>query len=108
LISNAGEKLIVPYSDMMEQYLAIREELLNRGITPGLMKESAPLTVTVFDYGNLEQFAEPILFRRNLHSEGIRSGYWLLRPQYENCYTDHSGLRLPDSGTAKGSFDFCY
>lgn len=97
LIPDEGEKLIVPYSEMMEKYRYIYDTIKKQGITPGLMKEAAPLTITVFDREHLEQFAEPVLFRKKRNSEGVRSGYWVLRSQYKDCYTEDCGFRLPDT-----------
>lgn len=108
LISDAGEKLIVPYSGMLDVYRTICRELKQNGITPGLMKEAAPLTITVFDRGNLEQFAEPVPLRRQWHTQQLRSGYWILRSQYENCYTDAGGFRLPDGDRSHSFSDFLY
>ena len=60
------------------------------------MKEAAPFTITVFDRGNLKDFAEPVYFRRNRNGEPSESGYWILRAQYEKCYTDEGGFKLPE------------
>ena len=96
LISAGGEKLIVPYSGTIGDYRVICAELKAQGITPGLMKEAAPFTITVFDRGNLKDFAEPVLFRRNRSRDAVESGYWILRTQYEECYTDEGGFKLPE------------
>ena len=96
LITSGGEKLIVPYSGMLDEYRAVCSEFKKHGITPGLMKEAAPFTITVFDRGNLKDFAEPVYFRRNRNGEPSESGYWILRAQYEKCYTDEGGFKLPE------------
>ena len=108
LITSTGEKLIVPYSGMMEKYHTICEELKKQGITPGLMRETAPITITVFDRGNLEQFAEPIFLRKRTEGKLIPSGYWILRKQYEHCYTADGGLKLPDSNQANLFVGYLY
>lgn len=106
LISSGEEKLIVPYSGMMEEYRTICDEVKKSGITPGLMKEAAPLTITVFDWGNLNQFAEPVLLRKHHNTNGVPSGYWILRAQYENCYTEAGGFKLPEEQINR--FDFMF
>ena len=106
LITSGGEKLIVPYSGILGEYRAVCSELKAHGITPGLMKEAAPFTITVFDRGNLKDFAEPVYFRRNRNGEPAESGYWILRAQYEKCYTDEGGFKLPEEHV--DSFDFLY
>lgn len=108
LIDNTGEKLIVPYSGMMPQYSSLREELMNTGMTPRLMKQAAPLTISVFNKGDLEQFAEPVMvWDRSSHTR-VRSGYWLLRKQYEICYSDRGGLNLPETHDAIQVSGFLY
>lgn len=105
LIPDGGEKLIVPYAGLRVEYDVLRAELQKNGITPGLMKQAAPLTITVFDKGDLERFAEPVLLRTRGSRECTPSGCWLLRAQYEECYTDHGGLKLPDTVCSQ---DFTY
>ena len=60
----------------------------------------------IFDRGNLEDFAEPVLFRKSSSRDSVESGYWILRAQYEKCYTDEGGFRLPEEHV--DSFDFLY
>lgn len=97
LIKSDGEKLIVPYSEMMTLYRAIGDEIRKNGITPSLMKEAAPITITLYDSGSLEQFAEPVFMRNKLGKEAIKSGYWILREQYGYSYTEKGGFTLPDT-----------
>ena len=106
LITSGGEKLIVPYSGILGEYRAVCSELKAHGITPGLMKKTAPFTITIFDRGNLEDFAEPVLFRKSSSRDSVESGYWILRAQYEKCYTDEGGFKLPEEHV--DSFDFLY
>ncbi|MDY4430609.1 CRISPR-associated helicase Cas3' [Evtepia sp.] len=95
LIPESGEKLIVPYSGMGEEYERLLEKL-HTGMTHGLMKEAAPLTVTIYHEKDLEIFAEPILTKRTRYRDAAPSGYWVLRAQYRHLYTDWGGLRLPE------------
>ena len=106
LISAEGEKLIVPYAGMLVEYRSVCTELKEHGITPGLMKAAAPFTITVFDQGNLKDFAEPVYFRKNRNQECVPSGYWILRAQYEKCYTEDGGFKLPEEQAAY--FEFIY
>lgn len=106
LIPDAGEKVIVPYSGLYTEYVQLKEELLEHGITPGLMKRAAPLTITVFDKGNLVTYAERIMVRCNGHTSDSASGYWILREQYEKCYSESGGLFLPVDGSNMQHFEF--
>ena len=108
LIPDSGEKLIVPYAGMAERYQELSEELSRNGITPGLMKEAAPLTITVFDNGELLQYAEPILTRGRSKEERHHSGYWMLRAQYRHLYTADGGLKLPEKEKVAEEFGFLY
>lgn len=81
---------------------------MNTGMTPRLMKQAAPLTISVFNKGDLEQFAEPVMvWDRSSHTR-VRSGYWLLRKQYEICYSDRGGLNLPETHDAIQVSGFLY
>lgn len=108
LISEAGEKLIVPYSDLSALYSEISEELKKRGITPRLMKRSAPLTITVFNRGDLESYAEQVMLRIKGKPEPVPSGYWLLRPQHFGLYTDAGGLKIPAKENIDSICSFLY
>ena len=72
----------------------------------GLTEEAAPLTITVFDRGDMERFAEPIMHRRNRSGEPGQSGYWILRAQCEECYTEEGGFKLPDVQKSNGEMMF--
>ena len=102
LIEGGGAQIIVPYEAMRGEYEALRSELLNNGITPVLMKQAAPLTVTVYvgSTEKLKQFAVPV-FHRPCHGEpAMPSGYWLLQKGYEDCYSERGGLQFPEETTA--------
>lgn len=103
LIPESGEKLIVPYSGMGEEYERLLEKL-HTGMTPGLMKEAAPLTVTIYHQKDLEIFAEPVLTKRTRYRDAAPSGYWVLRAQYRHLYTEWGGLRLSEECCTKDGF----
>lgn len=108
LIPDVGERIIVPYSGMRTEYAQLKDELQKRGITPGLMKQAAPLTITVFNKGDLEHYAKQVMTRVNGHAGSIGSGYWLLLKEYEECYSESGGLVLPDASNTSNGTGFFY
>lgn len=101
LIEERGVQVIVPYTEKIADYRAIQAEAKN-GVTPGLLKRAAGITVTV-PYGKqevlLEEYAERLPYRLRRHISGepdALSNVFLLFPQYEAYYTSDMGLHFPD------------
>lgn len=92
LISNTGAQVIVPFAADRNRYDRIARALRENGVTGGLLKEAAPITITCFAR-ELATYAEQIPFAKaKEHSE---SNIYLLRPQFEHLYSDHLGLYFP-------------
>lgn len=102
LIDDRGLRVIVPAEPDRGgmTYAAIRQQALSEGMTPGLMKAAASITVSIFQCRELEQYAEPVAFARRGRESGGLSGFYLLRPQYESLYTARTGLQLPAQASA--------
>ena len=98
LIDNRGVRVIVPYAESLEVYRLIRDQALKSGITPGLMKKAASITVTV-NIGQkkkLEDIAEVLYYSERGRRTDRESDFYVLRPQNQDCYTDDMGLQLPE------------
>lgn len=101
LIKNQGRKVIVPYN-MKESgtrtYELLCEQIKKEGITPALMREAAPITVTTYlSSEELNIYAEEIFSFSRSAKEKIPSGYFVLRPQYEvSLYKKDMGLQFPE------------
>ena len=98
LIDNRGVRVIVPYAESLEVYRLIRDQALKSGITPGLMKKAASITVTV-NIGQkkkLEDIAEVLYYSERGRKSNRESGFYVLRPQNQDCYTEDMGLQLPE------------
>ncbi len=96
LISNQGVRVIVPYQGMPELYHEIRMQAETHGLTPGLIRKAAPITVTVGISRKdiLEEIAQPLSFHHR--GERRKSLFYVLNRQFETCYTDDMGLQLPE------------
>lgn len=104
LIEDQGMRVIVPYEEELELYHSIREQALENGLTPKLVKKAASITVTVNinQKNKLNNIAEVIYYSERGHRSHRESNFYVLRPQNENCYTSDMGLQLPE----KIQFDF--
>ena len=99
LVDNSALQLIVPYDKTI--FDSIYASALMTGITPGMMKQAAGITVSVYDgqTEDLERHAEPLSFSERGKPSGHLSGYYILRPQYLDCYDAvKCGLRLEATG----------
>ncbi|MGN1013945.1 MAG: CRISPR-associated helicase Cas3' [Butyricicoccus sp.] len=98
LIDNRGVRVIVPYAENLEEYWFIRDQALKSGITPGLMKKAAHITVAVHigQKKKLEDIAEVLHYFERGCKSNKESEFYVLRPQNHHCYTDDMGLQLPE------------
>ncbi len=95
LIRQDGVQVIVPFSGELERFNRLRTEALANGMTAALMREAAPITVTMYDSKVLETYAERIDLINRRTGSRFPSGYYILRPQYEHCYrSEDTGLYL--------------
>ena len=98
LIANTGAQVIVPYDGERALYESVAGQLRERGVTGALLKAAAPITVTCFAR-DLAAYAEEIPFARRgrdrFSEQTAGSGVYLLRPQYQECYSGKLGLCLP-------------
>lgn len=105
LIDNEGIRVLVPYAPCKNTYDELRSELLENGITPLLMKKSAPLTVSCYHPEKILAWAEPVKFRFHGRIGDTDSGFYILRPQYESYYKNEDmGLQFPEKEVDHGSF----
>ena len=95
LIEKRGLQVVVPFTGQMILYNEIAQEARDHGITPQLMKRAAPITVSCFDDKHLNSVAERISYAGKIDTDQ-ESPFYMLRPQYLNCYTDDMGLQIPD------------
>lgn len=105
LIDDNGYRVIVRCDDeeMGALYDRIYQEAVNQGFSAKLMKEAAPITVSVGYAGKkqLEQYAEPLYIKNRITKEQYKSQFYVLCPQYvfseRPLYDGKTGLHLPDN-----------
>lgn len=103
LIENKGVQLIVPYFKERELYYSICDEVRQSGLTPGMLKKAAPITITV-PFGKqqekLREYAEQIPYwnvRKHCKENRTESHTYILFPQNEKYYDEKMGLKLPEN-----------
>lgn len=97
LIDDRAVQVIVPYEGERTLFDAIRQELQRAHcLTPQLLRAATPITVATFVHARCERFAEPLLLPAKRGEPPRSSGYYLLRPQYEELYTEEMGLQWPE------------
>ena len=90
----------MPYLGQEELFRKIQAQLHKTGeITPALMKQAAPITISYYDEELLSHWAEPLLLpkRRGRESEANRQSGWYLLSD-ERCYDSRKlGLHFPEA-----------
>ena len=97
LIEEQGVRVIVPYEGEQKLFDTLQKELRQTGeITPALMKQAAPITISCYDQERLSHWAEELLLprrRREGRETDCRSGWYLLSEK--KCYdSEKLGLHL--------------
>jgi hypothetical protein len=84
-------------------YDQLKEELKTVGLTKAGMKRAAPLTVTSTEK-DIEEYAESIPFAARKDGQRQYSDFYVLRAQYECCYTEDMGLQFSRVENINGFF----
>ena len=93
LIKNAGVSLIVPWSGEKELFQKISSAAREGGITPALLREAAPITITSYDEAAVRSCATPLTLRKGKIL--AETGSYLLNAGFEKCYDPLTGF-TPD------------
>ena len=93
LISKQGRCVIVPYEGESALYESVCKEARESGLTNGLIRRAAPITVNTFE-PEPEGFAERLYFPRRRGEPEKPSDYYLLRPQCKGLYAADMGLQF--------------
>ena len=98
LIERQGQQVIVPYAGQEELFQAVRQEVLAGGISRQAMRQSAGITISVYEKDEiLEQYAERLYYPKKGSAGATFSNYYLLRPQYYRLYTPDMGFQMEAS-----------
>jgi CRISPR-associated helicase Cas3/CRISPR-associated endonuclease Cas3-HD len=103
LIKNRGVRVVVPFKGQQMLYDQLKEELKTVGLTKAGMKRAAPLTVTSTEK-DIEEYAESIPFAARKDGQRQYSDFYVLRAQYECCYTEDMGLQFSRVENINGFF----
>ena len=91
LIKNQGVKVIVPYDE--ELFAAVKEQA-KKGITAGLIKEAAPITVSCFNEELVRKYCEQIPWCGKGTEQPEKSDFYILCAGHETCYNLETGLNF--------------
>ena len=99
LIKDEGYRVIVPYKGKTEEFDRIREEALEKGISPFLIRKCAGITVSVSRVlkQQLEVIGEQIPYSPRGRLSECESRFYIIRQEYSDIYLDDMGLQIPDS-----------
>ena len=90
LIKKAGVCLIVPWSGEMELFQKICRAAQEGCVTPALLREAAPITITCYDEAAIRECAAPLTLRKG--KMFVETGCYLLNPGFESRYDSVTGF----------------
>ena len=64
-------------------------------VTPALLREAAPITITCYDEAAVRACATPLILRKGKIS--VETGYFLLNPGFEDRYDPVTGFTPVDN-----------
>lgn len=94
LIKNTGVSLIVPWSGEEELFQTVSSAAQAGHITPELLRQAAPITITCYDEAAVRACASPLTLRKGRIA--IETGCFLLNQGFEERYDPVTGFALGD------------
>ncbi|MGN1019561.1 MAG: CRISPR-associated endonuclease Cas3'' [Aristaeellaceae bacterium] len=96
LISTRGYQVLVPYEGQLALFRRLQAEARAHGLTPALLREAAPITVSVFPnkLEPLSRIAERLNYAPRRGQQPQESDAFILRPQHSGAYSPLTGLTL--------------
>lgn len=91
LIKNRGVRVIVPYDGESELFKTVKERAEN-GVTAGLIKEAAPITVSCFNEELVKKCCEQIPWSKRGTAQPEKSDFYILCAGKEKYYNPETGL----------------
>ena len=95
LIQNAGVSLIVPWSGGKELFQKVSQAAQEGRVTPALLREAAPITITCYDEVAVRACAAPLTLRKG--KTVVETGCFLLNPGFEDRYDPVTGFTPGDN-----------
>lgn len=106
LIRNHGVQVIVPYERKAQLFRAIARRARAEGLTAGLLRDAAPITVSCYDEELVRLHCEPVYPHRRPGDFPCGSDVYLLAAGHEGCYRGDIGFRPEDVKADDGLFLF--
>ena len=79
LITQSGYQVIVPYQESLALFERLREEALCTGLTPSLMRQMAPITVTCYGFQTIKANCIPLFPKiHGRRADGYECGWYAL------------------------------
>lgn len=99
LIQNQGVQVVVPYpyreaGDTEPLFERICRQARQGGVTPALIRQAAPITVSCYREDLVRQHCEQVPRQKRRAEDHIESDFYLLATGHESCYLPDTGLRL--------------
>ena len=94
LIKNAGVRLVVPWPGEAELFQRVSRAAQAGRVTPALLREAAPITLTCYDEAAVRLYAAPITLRKG--KIAAETGYFLLNAGFEDRYDPVTGFCAED------------
>lgn len=97
LIKKQGVQVVVPYGEAL--YREIRLSAEDGGVTPALIRQAAPITVSCFNEKLVRLHCEQIPYRKRRPDAQAESDFYILSAGHEGLYRQDTGLQLaaPDT-----------
>lgn len=92
LIRNHGVQVIVPYEGKIQLFRAIASRARTEGLTAGLLRDAAPITVSCYDEALVRLHGEPVYPHRRPGDFPRESDVYLLATGHEGCYRGDIGF----------------
>jgi len=92
LIKKAGVNIIVPYKDRIQLYNEVKQQALEEGLTPCLMKKANQITVNSYDRDKVKEICEMVYYRGSYGRQRSESNWYILHD--ESLYNELTGLQL--------------
>lgn len=90
LIENAGVSLVVPWAGEAKLFERVRCAEQEGCVTPELLREAAPITITCYDGEAVRACAAPLMLRRG--KRYVETGTFLLNAGFEGLYDPVTGF----------------
>ena len=94
LIAKQGVQVLVPYAHKRDLFDQLCQQARTDGVSPALMKEAAPITVSCYNEEIVRQHCEQIPWYKRRTDTSVESDFYILTTGHEVCYQPDMGLQF--------------